>query len=192
VSVDTPSDAAGSVRLRATRRAYEGRLLRVDVDSVVAPDGTAFDLEMVRHPGAAAVVPLLSAPDAEDPTILMLRQFRYAAAGRIWEVPAGVLEPNESPLECAHRELLEETGATAASMEYLTTIFTTPGFTDERIHLFLATDLTVGKPSHERDELIEVTAQPMSRVLQMIRDGEVVDGKTLAAILYVAGFRLGL
>jgi len=192
MSTDHASDAEVSVRLRATKRAYEGRLLRVDVDSVVAPDGTAFDLEMVRHPGAAAVVPLLSAPGVKDPTILMLRQFRYAAGGQIWEVPAGVLEPEESPLECAQRELLEETGATAASMEYLTTIFTTPGFTDERIHLFLATNLTVGEPNHERDELIEVTAQPMSRVLEMIRDGEIVDGKTLAAILYVAGFRLGL
>jgi ADP-ribose diphosphatase len=183
---------AGSLQPRATKRVYEGRLLRVDVESVVAPDGTDLDLELIRHPGASAVVPLLSAPGGEDPTILMLRQFRYAAGGQIWEIPAGVLEPEESPLECAHRELREETGATAASMEYLTTIYTTPGFTDERIHLFLATDLTVGTPNHERDELIEVTPQPLSRVLEMIRDGQLVDGKSLAAILYVAGFRLGL
>ncbi|MGD2134627.1 MAG: NUDIX hydrolase [Gemmatimonadales bacterium] len=174
-----------------THRVYDGRLVRVDVDSVRSPDGTEFDLELVRHPGASAVVPLLSA-DSDDPSVLLLRQFRYAASGTIWEIPAGVLEPGEEPIHCAHRELAEETGATARSMEHLTTIYTTPGFTDERIHLFLATGITPGDPSHERDEFIEVTALPLSRVLAMIRDGELVDGKSVVALLYVAGFRLGL
>lgn len=184
--------SGGSTRASTSRRAYEGRLLKVDVDSVVAPDGTQFDLELIRHPGASAVVPFLSELDADDPTILLLHQFRHATGGRIWEIPAGVLEPNETPLECARRELREETGAHADSVEYLTTIYTTPGFTDEQIHLFLATGLTVGQPDHERDELIEVTTRPLSRVLHMIREGEVVDGKTVVALLYVAGFRLGM
>ena len=175
----------------ATRRAYEGRLLKVDADSVRAPDGTTIELEIVRHPGAAAVVPMLSAPGDPDPQILLLRQYRYAAGGTIWEIPAGVLNPGEDPLACAHRELQEETGALATRMERLTTIYTTPGFTDEQIHLFWATGITVGEHKREADEFIDVRVEPLSRVLEMIRAGEIQDGKSIIALLYVAGFRLG-
>ncbi len=178
-------------RLLGTRRAYDGRLVKVDVDRVAGPSGVEFELELVRHPGAAAVVPLLD-PDAADPTVLLLRQYRYAAGNTIWEIPAGVVEPGEDPQACAHRELLEEAGARAASMDHLTSFFTTPGFTDERIHLFLASGITAGEPNHERDEFIEVRPQTLSHVLEMIRDGEIVDGKTVVGLLYVAGFRLGL
>ncbi|MBI2073869.1 MAG: NUDIX hydrolase [Gemmatimonadetes bacterium] len=175
-----------------TRRAYAGRLINVDLDTVQAPDGSTWTLEMVRHPGAAAVVPLLSDPASADPQVLLIRQYRYAAGGPIWEVPAGVLEPGESPEECARRELREETGARAGRVEYLTTIYTTPGFTDERIHLFLATGITAGEPKPMSDEFIVVEAKPVSRVLEMIRDREIVDGKSIVALLYLAGFRLGL
>jgi len=89
----------------------------------------------------------------------------------MWEVPAGVLQPGEDPLACAHRELEEETGARADRMEHLTTIYTTPGFTDERIHLFWATGITTGKPKHEPDEFIEVRVETFSRVLEMIGKG---------------------
>jgi ADP-ribose pyrophosphatase len=174
----------------ASRRAYDGRLLTVDVDSVRLPNGTALELEMVRHPGAAAVVPLLSDSDAEDPLVLLLRQYRYAAEGMVWEIPAGVLEPGEDPLACARRELREETGAEAEQIEHLTTVFTTPGFTDERIHLFMATGIRAGSATPNADELIEVRTLPFSRALKMIRDGEIVDAKTIVALLYVAGFRM--
>ncbi len=174
----------------ATERAYVGRLLRVDVDTVRMPNGTRLELEMVRHPGAAAVVPLLSGPDTEDPQVLLLRQYRYAAGGMIWEVPAGVLEPGEEPIACARRELREETGAEADTVEYLTTVFTTPGFTDERIHLFLATGIRGGRPTPNSDELIEVRPQLLSQTMKMIRDGEITDAKTIIALLYVAGFRM--
>ncbi len=175
-----------------TRRAYAGRLLAVDVDTVRAPDGSTLELEVVRHPGAAAVVPLLSDPAGPDPQVLLLKQYRYAAGGPIWEVPAGVLEPGESPEACARRELLEETGARAERMDHLTTIFTTPGFTDERIHLFVASGITAGEPTPMSDEFLEVEARPLSRVLEMIRDQEIVDGKSIVGLLYLAGFRLGL
>jgi ADP-ribose pyrophosphatase len=175
-----------------TRRAYTGRLINVDLDTVQAPDGSTLNLEMVRHPGAAAVVPLLGAPAGEDPQVLLIRQHRYAAGGPIWEVPAGVLEPGETPEACARRELLEETGARAERIEHLTTIFTTPGFTDERIHLFVATGITAGEPKPMPDEFLMVEPRPISRVLEMIRDGELVDAKSIVAILYLAGFRLGL
>jgi ADP-ribose pyrophosphatase len=176
----------------ASRRAYDGRLIKVDVDSLIAPNGTELDLEIIRHPGAAAIVPVLSDLTAEDPSILLLEQYRYAASGTIWEVPAGVLEPGEDPYACAKRELLEETGASATSIERLTTIYTTPGFTDEVIHLFLATGITVGEPNHERDEFIQVRAEPLSKILGMIQSGEIVDAKTIVAILFVAGYQLGL
>ena len=184
-----PSDRFRVTQL-ATRRVYDGRVVRVDLETLRAPDGTTLELEIIHHAGAAAVVPLLSEQDADDPVVLLLRQYRYAAGGELWEIPAGVLEPGESPLDCARRELQEETGAGAESLEYLTTIFTTPGFTDEQIHLFLATGITVGEPGRGADEFMEVEARPMSKVLEMIRDGEIRDGKSIAAILYVAGFRL--
>jgi ADP-ribose pyrophosphatase len=173
-------------------RAYDGRLIKVDVDSMTAPDGTEFDLEIIRHPGAAAIVPVVSDLAAEDPSVLLLEQYRYAAGGTIWEIPAGVLEPGEKPLDCAKRELLEETGARADHLEHLTTVFTTPGFTDEKIHLYLATDITVGETNHELDEFIQVKARPMSEALRMIRDGEILDSKSIVGILYVAGFKMGL
>jgi ADP-ribose pyrophosphatase len=176
----------------ATRRLYAGRVVRLDVDTVRFPDGSTGELEVVRHPGAAAIVPCASDPRGQDPTILMIRQFRYAAGGLLWEIPAGTLDPGENPEACARRELLEETGASAARLERLTSILTTPGFTDEVIHLYLASELTTGEPSRERDEFIEVVPQPLSRVLALIRDGEVRDAKTIVAILYMAGFVLKL
>jgi ADP-ribose pyrophosphatase len=175
-----------------TRRAYTGRVINVDLDTVQAPDGSTLTLEMVRHPGAAAIVPLLSDPAGADPQVLLIRQYRYAAGGPIWEVPAGVLEPGESPEACARRELMEETGARAERIEYLTTIYTTPGFTDERIHLFLATGITAGEPRPMSDEFLVVEAKPLSRALEMIRDREVVDAKSIVALLFLAGFQMGL
>ncbi len=176
----------------AQRRAYAGRLLNVDVETLETPDGTRLELEMVRHPGAAAVVALLSDPDGPDPLVLLLEQYRHAAGGTIWEIPAGVLQPGEDPAACARRELEEETGAAARTIEHLTTIYTTPGFTDEQIHLFLATDITAGEPRHERDEFIKVSTRPLSQALEMIRDGAMVDAKSIVALLYVAGYRLNL
>ena len=176
----------------ASRRIYAGRVVRLDVDTVRFPDGSTGELEVIRHPGAAAIVPCASDPRGQDPTILMIRQYRYAAGGPLWEIPAGTLDPGEDPEAGARRELLEETGVSAARLERLTSIFTTPGFTDEVIHLYLASDLTTGEPSRERDEFIEVVPQPLSRVLALIRDGDVRDAKTIVAILYMAGFVLKL
>ncbi|HXJ22388.1 MAG TPA: NUDIX hydrolase [Polyangia bacterium] len=178
----------------ASRRIYTGRVLNLDVDTVGYPDGTSGELEMIRHPGAAAVLPVLSADDAPDPQLLLIRQYRYAAGGPIWEIPAGRLEPGESPEECARRELLEEAGATARRWKRLTTVYTTPGFTDERIHLFAAFDLVVKPESQRRepDEFMELKAMPTSQVLGMVREGELVDGKTAVAVLFFAGFHLKL
>jgi ADP-ribose pyrophosphatase len=176
----------------ATRRVYAGRVVRLDVDTVRFPDGSTGELELIRHPGAAAVVPCLTDPKGSDPTILMIKQYRYAAGGPLWEVPAGTLDSGEAPEACARRELLEETGVTAERLEPLSAILTTPGFTDEVIHLFMASGLGRGTAAPERDEFIEVVPRPLSEVLAGIRDGEIRDAKTMVAILYMARFRLNL
>ena len=182
------STAPGQV---ATRRAYSGRVISLDVDTVRFPDGSTGELEMVRHPGASAVVPFLSDPAGADPQILLLKQYRYAADAYLFEIPAGRLEPGEAPQRCAHRELGEETGCTAERMEHLFTMYTTPGFTDEKIHLYMAVGLKAGEAQREADEFIELVPTNFSRALAMIESGEIMDAKTALAILYAAGFRSG-
>lgn len=176
----------------AHRRIYTGRVVHLDVDTVRYPDGSTGEMEMLRHPGAAAVIPFASDPRGADPTVLLIRQYRYATAGSLFEIPAGRLDPGEEPDHCARRELQEEVGVTAGRLERLTTIWTTPGFTDERIHLFWAADLAAGAHAREPDEFIEVVPKPLSEVLGMVRNGEICDGKTVVAILYMAGFILGI
>lgn len=171
--------------LLATRRIYTGRIINLDIDTVGFPNGTAGELEMIRHSGASAVVPLLDPADTADPRVVLIRQFRHAADAFIWEVPAGRLDPGEAPEACALRELQEETGYTAARLTRLTTIYPTPGFTDERIHLFVATDLTPGDGAPESDEFVEPQVLRWSEVLRLIGRGEVVDGKTLVSLLFV-------
>src|SRR5262245_15021114 len=108
--------------LRSSRRLYTGRIINLDLDTVEFPDGSHGDLEMIRHPGASAVVPFVDPPDDIDPRVLLIRQFRHAADQFIWEIPAGRLDAGESPEECAQRELEEETGMRAGGLERLTTI----------------------------------------------------------------------
>jgi ADP-ribose diphosphatase len=176
--------------LIASKRVHAGRVINLDADTVRFPDGSTGELEIVRHPGAAAVVPFASDPHGADPTILLIEQFRHAADGPLIEIPAGRLNPGEDPGVCARRELLEEVGVKAGRLERLTTIWTTPGFTDERIHLFWAADLTADKHAREPDEFIEVTPKPLSEVLTLIRSGVISDAKTVLALLFVAGFIL--
>lgn len=174
-----------------TRRIYSGKVINLDIDEVRFPNGKVGELEIIRHSGASAVIPFLSDPGGDDPTILLIRQYRYAADGFIYEIPAGRLEPGEPPEACAMRELREETGCTAAKIEHLYTFYTTPGFTDEMIHLFVATDLASGESELESDEFVEVVPTQMSAALKLIKDGTINDAKTALSILYVAGFFLG-
>ena len=154
--------------LTGSERRYVGRVIHLDVDTVRFPDGSTGQLEMIRHPGASAVVPMLDDPAGPDPRVLLIRQFRHAADGVIWEVPAGRLEPGETPEACARRELAEETGMRAGRLERLTTIYTTPGFTDERIHLFLAGGLEEGDHRREADEFMELRPTPWSEAMRLI------------------------
>lgn len=173
--------------LVSTRRIHTGRVVSLDIDTVRFPNGNVGELEMMRHPGAAAVVPFLDPRDHADPRIVMIRQFRHATGGWLWEIPAGRREAGEPPLDTAHRELAEETGYRAAHMEQLTWIWTTPGFTDEIIHLFAAWELSGGDTAHERDEVMELHEVRLSEAVAMIRRGEITDAKSCIAILLAAG-----
>jgi ADP-ribose pyrophosphatase len=185
---ESEKDKPGRV---ASRRAYTGKVISLDVDTVRFPDGSRGELEMIRHPGASAIVPFLSEPTAEDPQVLLIRQYRYAAESYLYEIPAGRLNPGEDARECAVRELKEETGCSASRMEHLLTMYTTPGFTDEKIHLFMATGLGYGETKHEADEFLELEPMLLSRALQLVEAGEIQDSKTALGLLFVAGFRAG-
>jgi ADP-ribose pyrophosphatase len=174
-----------------SRRVYTGKIISVDVDTVRFPDGSTGELEMIRHPGASAIVPFLSDPRGEDPQVLMIRQYRYAADGYLYEIPAGRLDQGENPRDCAVRELKEETGCTAEHFDHLLTMFTTPGFTDEKIHLFMATGLVAGETKHEVDEFLDLHPMRLSRALEMVEAGEIQDAKTVIGLLFAAGFRSG-
>ena len=175
-----------------SRRVYTGRVLNLDIDQVRFPDESTGELEIIRHPGASAVLPFLSEPTGPDPQILLIKQYRYAAEDFLYEVPAGRLDPNEAPVDCARRELMEETGCTAAQIEPLYTFYTTPGFIDERIHGFMATGITRGESRREADEFMTLETLTLSRALDLIKAGEIRDGKTAVLILFAAGFRAGL
>jgi ADP-ribose pyrophosphatase len=156
---------------------YNGRVVTLNVETVRLPNGVAVDLETIRHPGAAAVVPM-----KEDGTVVLIRQFRHAAGGFIYEIPAGKLNPGEDPLGCASRELEEEVGYRAGSFVLLSSIFTAPGFADEVIHIYHATGLTKGRQQLDRDEVLEVVEMPLSEAVKKIEDGTIRDAKTIVGL----------
>jgi ADP-ribose pyrophosphatase len=162
------------------RVVHQGRSIIVRVERAELPGGRQVDLDVVRHPGAAAIVPF----ESED-SVLLIRQYRHAAGGTIWEVPAGKLD-GEAPERCAARELEEEVGRRAGRLVPLASILTTPGFTDEVIHLFAAFDLEPVPQRLEDDEVIEVVPTPLDRALAMVWAGEVRDAKSSLALLHAA------
>ena len=166
------------------RLAYQGRSIAVWQEQTTLPNGAVADLDIVRHPGASAVVPF-----EDDGRVLMLRQYRHAAGGTIWEVPAGKLD-GDTPERCAAKELEEEAGRRAGRLEKLGWIWTTPGFTDEKIHLFAAFDLTEVPHAREEHEVIEVVPMPLEEALALIWRGELTDAKSALALIHAAR-RLG-
>ncbi len=170
------------------RTVFRGELLRVDVDRVRLPGGREAERELVRHPGAAGALPLF--PEGRDGSgeaeVVLIRQFRYAAGTELWEIPAGTLEPDETPEACASREMEEEAGLAARELRPLGSVLTSPGFTDERIHLYLAPSPETGEARPEAGERIEPRALPLARALEMVEAGEVEDAKTVTALLLAA------
>lgn len=168
------------------RQIYKGRVVDLRLEEVTLPNRVTVTLELVRHPGAAAVVAL-----HDDDSVTLVYQYRYAAGGFIWEIPAGKLDGDEEPARCAARELQEETGLLAADLRQVGTIFTAPGFCDERIHLFVARRLSPTAQRLETDEVLSVKRVPIERALRMIRDGEIQDAKTIAGLHHAAEFLSG-
>ena len=169
----------GKGKVVAQRTLYEGSIGRFGEEEVELPDGRQLKLAILHHPGAAAVVPFV---DAEH--VVLLRQYRHAAAGTLWEVPAGKLDDGEAPEICAARELQEETGYQAAKITPLGRIFTSPGFTDEVIHLYRADQLTAGQAAVEADEVLQTVTVSFQEALRMVTAGEITDAKTVCALLH--------
>lgn len=167
----------------SNQEVFSGKLLHVQLDHVTLPSGNDATREYVRHPGAVAVVPVL-----DDGRIILVKQCRYPLGTVMWEIPAGKLDhgPQENILECAKRELSEETGYSADKWEFLISIATTPGFSDEIIHLFKAEGLTSGQQHPDEDEFITAIAFTPEEIKNMIKNGELFDSKTICA-LYAAG-----
>lgn len=163
----------------------KGRVFDFYAENVTLPNDVTLEMEIIRHPGAAAIVPVLA-----DRRVLLIQQYRHAVGGLIWEIPAGTLEPGEAPLACAHRELVEETGYSARHVEKLAEITPLPAYSDERIHLFLATDLDKAAQNLDEDELLYVHPIEYRRCLHMVAAGEIQDAKTISALQLAAG-RLG-
>ncbi len=161
-----------------SREIFRGRTIHVDVDRVRLPNGREMDMELVHHRGAAAVVPVL-----EDGTVLLVRQYRYATGGWLLEIPAGKLDSGESPETCASRETEEETGYRPGRLQPLGWIWTTPGFADEKIWLFLATDLELTAQVLGDDEVLSLERMPFAEAVEKAFRGDIHDCKTAVALM---------
>jgi ADP-ribose pyrophosphatase len=161
----------------SVKNIYKGKVVTLNLETVALPNGATVELEIVRHPGAAAIVPM-----KDDRTVILIRQFRLAAGGFIYEIPAGKLFPGEDPRLCAERELEEEIGYLPGAIEKLETFFTAPGFTDEVMHLFKATDLVRTAQKLDHDEVLEVVEMTLEQAIAHIRDGAIRDAKTIVGL----------
>lgn len=156
---------------------FKGRVLVLNLETVTLPNGATVDLEIIRHPGAAAVVPV-----KDDGTVLLIRQYRHAAGGFIYEIPAGKLSPGEDPLACATRELEEEIGYIPSRLDLLVSLFTAPGFADEVIHIYKGYGLKRGTQRLDPDEVLEVLEMPIEKAIGLIQDGTIRDAKTIVGL----------
>lgn len=165
-------------RINSSKRVYNGQVVRLDILDVTLPNGNLAAREVVRHPGAVAIVPVDS-----DGQVVLVRQYRTAAGQVMIEIPAGTLEPGEDPVICATRELQEEAGLLPGELVLIGGIFAAPGYTTEYIHLYLARDLTESTLPADEDEFIEVFRVPLADALRMVEAGEINDSKTVVGLL---------
>jgi ADP-ribose pyrophosphatase len=156
---------------------YKGKIVDLSVETVTLPNGAVAELEVITHPGAAAVVPML-----DEKTVILIRQYRHAVGGYIYEIPAGKLHPGEDPRDCAARELEEEIGYKVGVLDPLLSFMTTPGFTDEIIHIYVGKDLSPGTQDLGEDEVLEVLEVPLKKAIKQIADGTIRDGKTIIGL----------
>jgi ADP-ribose pyrophosphatase len=160
------------------RQVYSGRILNLWVRYVPQPDGRRHLREIVEHrPGAAAV-----ALDSDN-NVLLVRQPRPAVKADVLELPAGLIDPGEQPIDCARRELEEETGFAARRIEPLVAFYTSPGFTDELVHIFAASELVQTSARHDDEEQIELVRMPLEEAIEQVMHGEISDAKTVTGLL---------
>ncbi|WIV10979.1 NUDIX hydrolase [Proteiniborus sp. MB09-C3] len=160
-----------------SEKIYEGKILSLRIDTVELPDKKYSKREIVEHPGAVAIVPITN-----EGEIVFVKQFRKATETVLLEIPAGKLEINEQPVECAIRELKEETGLYSENIEYILDYFSSPGFTNEKIHIFIASEVINGEATPEEDEYIDVVKINIDEAINMIKDGTIKDGKTIIGV----------
>lgn len=161
----------------SSKQLFNGRVVKLFVDEVELADHSHSVREYMKHSGGAAVL------FVKDEKVLLVRQYRYAYREEMWEIPAGKLEPNEDPAVAAARELEEETGYIAQDLKKLFMLYPTPGYTDERLHIYMATKCTQGTRHLDEDEFLNAEFVPLKDVIRMVETGEIHDAKTVAAIL---------
>jgi len=167
--------------VRSVRTIHRGRVFTLTAEELSLPNGNDTTIDIIRHPGASAIVPITASGE-----VILLRQYRRAVSGTIWEIPAGTFDGKEDPLVCAKRELIEETGHAATMWRKLGEITPVPGYSDERIHLFLATELTPASQHLDPDEVLSIHPVSYSTAIDMIHEGIIQDAKTIAG-LFLAG-----
>lgn len=169
----------------ATKKIYDGKIISVQVDDVELPNGHTAKREIVKHQGAVAVMPI-----TKDGKLIVVRQFRKPLERSIVEIPAGKLERGEDPLECAKRELEEETGFKAKEYKHISSFYTSPGFADELLHLYMATGLVEGECKPDEDEFVEVMYVTLEEARKLHEAGEIRDAKTVLALFVMENERL--
>ena len=164
-------------KVNSTISLHRGRVFELQRENVTLENEASIDLDIIRHPGASAIVAL-----SQGNALILIRQYRHAIGDFIWEIPAGTLNPNEAPLECAKRELIEETGFSANTWQKLGEITPLPGYSDERIHIFLSSDLLPAEQDLDRDEMLDVHEIRIEEAVDMIHKGIIQDGKSICGL----------
>ena len=168
---------------RSSRTIYKGHIFDLVSEKIMLPNGNSTHMDIIRHPGASAIIPMI-----ERHTVILLKQYRHAIGSYIWEIPAGTLEKNETPVACAKRELIEETGYSGTQWKKLAKIIPVPGYSDEIIHIFLASHLQPAQQNLDTNEIIDVHTLKLSTALKMIYNGEINDGKPVSGLLLAAAY----
>lgn len=168
---------AMTTKINKSRLILKGRVFNLFRDNITLVNGVTVDLDVIRHPGAAAIVAM-----DHDQNVILIKQYRYAVDDFIWEIPAGTLNANESALSCARRELTEETGFSAKAWEKLSKLIPVPGYSDEQITIFLATDLRPAEQKLDQDEILNIHKIPWREALEMIHNGQIQDAKSISGL----------
>ncbi len=170
-----------SAKINTSVTLHKGRVFELLRENITLDNGVTIDLDLIRHPGASAIVPL-----SGKNSLIMIKQYRHAVGGYIWEIPAGTFDGDETPIDCAKRELTEETGFSANDWHKLGEITPLPGYSNERIHIFLAADLIPARQNLDKDEMLDVHEITMENALEMIRKGMIQDSKTICGLFIAA------